>query len=247
MIDFKKVEYQYPNGQRVLDAVSFSIKEGEVLALLGRSGAGKSTILKLINRLIEPSAGEVFVEGRPTLSWDAIELRRHIGYVLQDVGLFPHMTIRENIAVVPRLKKWPESRVGDRVSELMALVGLDEAAYARRFPRELSGGQRQRVGVARALAADPTVLLMDEPFGALDPMTRVEMHNEFKRIQERVKKTVVCVTHDLGEAFALATRIGVLAHGKLAALATPSEIAASNDPEVRAFLNTLPRVDRNDK
>lgn len=242
MIDFRKVEYHYPNGQRVLDDVSFGIKEGEVVALLGRSGAGKSTILKLINRLIEPSSGEVLVEGRTTREWDAIALRRHVGYVLQDVGLFPHMTIAENIAVVPRLEHWSEKRTRERVSELMVLVGLDEGEYGKRFPRALSGGQRQRVGVARALAVDPPLLLMDEPFGALDPMTRVEMHHEFKRIQERVKKTVVCVTHDLGEAFALATQIGVLARGKLAVLAPPAEIASSTNPEVRAFLETVPRM-----
>ena len=243
MIEFEDVDYQYQNGQVVLESLSFSIAQGEVLVLLGRSGAGKSTILKLINRLIEPSSGIVRVESRPTREWDKIKLRRHIGYVLQDVGLFPHMTIGENIGVVPRLEGWSESLVRDRVSELFALVGLDEASYSQRFPRELSGGQRQRVGVARALAADPPILLMDEPFGALDPLTRAEMHLEFKRIQERVRKTVVCVTHDLGEAFALANRIGVLARGKLAALASPAEIAASTDPEVRIFLNALPRLD----
>ncbi len=243
MIEFEDVDYQYQNGQVVLESLSFSIAQGEVLVLLGRSGAGKSTILKLINRLIEPSSGIVRVESRPTREWDKIKLRRHIGYVLQDVGLFPHMTIGENIGVVPRLEGWSESLVRDRVSELFALVGLDEASYSQRFPRELSGGQRQRVGVARALAADPPILLMDEPFGALDPLTRAEMHLEFKRIQERVRKTVVCVTHDLGEAFALANRIGVLARGKLAALASPAEIAASTDPEVRIFLDALPRLD----
>lgn len=242
MIEFEDVDYQYRNGQVVLESLSFSIAQGEVLVLLGRSGAGKSTILKLINRLIEPSSGIVRVESRPTREWDTIKLRRHIGYVLQDVGLFPHMTIGENIAIVPRLEAWSETLVRDRVSELFALVGLNEASYSQRFPRELSGGQRQRVGVARALAADPPILLMDEPFGALDPLTRAEMHHEFKRIQERVRKTVVCVTHDLGEAFALADRIGVLAGGKLAALDSPAQIAASTDPDVRIFLDALPTL-----
>jgi osmoprotectant transport system ATP-binding protein len=169
-------------------------------------------------------------------------LRRHIGYVLQEVGLFPHMTIGRNVAVVPRLEGWAEDRIRKRVDELLDLVGLDPATFRDRFPRELSGGQRQRVGVARALAVDPPILLMDEPFGALDPLTRAEMHREFQRIQSQVRKTIVCVTHDMAEAFALGTRLGVLAAGKLAALAPPAEMAHSDNPEVRVFLDALPRV-----
>ena len=226
----------------ILDNFSLAIERGETLALVGRSGMGKTTILKLINRLLLPQSGVVRVEGRATTEWDAIKLRRHIGYVLQEVGLFPHMTIARNVAVVPRLEGWPEDRIRARVEELLNLVGLDPIKYCDRYPRELSGGQRQRVGVARALAVDPPILLMDEPFGALDPLTRAEMHREFHRIQSQVRKTIVCVTHDMAEAFALGTKLGVLAEGKLAALATPAEIARSNNPEVKVFLDALPRI-----
>jgi osmoprotectant transport system ATP-binding protein len=223
----------------VLRGMSLDIHAGETLALVGRSGAGKSTILKLINRLLLPAAGDVLVESRSTSSWDPFELRRRIGYVMQEVGLFPHMSIAENIAVVPRLLGWSEGRTAARVEELLVLVGLPPAEFSERRPAELSGGQRQRVGVARALAADPPVLLMDEPFGALDPVTRAEMHREFRRIQGQVHKTVVLVTHDMAEAFALAGRVGVLADGVLAALATPSAIARSQDPRVRPLLDPL--------
>ncbi|MDQ3009967.1 MAG: ATP-binding cassette domain-containing protein [Acidobacteriota bacterium] len=226
----------------ILDNFSLTIERGEILALVGRSGMGKTTILKLINRLLLPQSGAVRVEGRATTEWDAIKLRRHIGYVMQEVGLFPHMTIGRNVAVVPRLEGWPEDRISKRVEELLNLVGLDPAKYRDRYPRELSGGQRQRVGVARALAVDPPILLMDEPFGALDPLTRAEMHREFHRIQLQVRKTIVCVTHDMAEAFALGTKLGVLAEGKLAALAAPAEIARSNNPEVKIFLDALPKV-----
>jgi osmoprotectant transport system ATP-binding protein len=241
-IEFDDVTYRHPNGPLVLDNFSLVIPRGETLALVGRSGLGKTTILKLINRLLLPNSGAVRVEGRATSDWDAIRLRRSIGYVLQEVGLFPHMTIARNVAVVPRLEHWPEDRIDRRVDELLNLVGLDPLTFRDRHPRELSGGQRQRVGVARALAADPPILLMDEPFGALDPLTRAEMHREFHRIQSHVRKTIVCVTHDMGEAFALGTKLGVLARGKLAALATPAEIAHSNDPEVKIFLEALPRM-----
>jgi len=241
-IEFDRVAYHHPGGPLVLDGLSLAIEPGETLVLVGRSGMGKTTILKLINRLLLPTSGEVRVEGHATSGWDPIRLRRRIGYVLQEVGLFPHMTIERNVAVVPRLEGWPEERTRSRVEELLALVGLDPQTFRHRYPRELSGGQRQRVGVARALAADPPVLLMDEPFGALDPLTRAEMHREFRRIQERVRKTVVCVTHDMGEAFALATRLGVLAQGRLAALASPAEMSHSTNPEVRIFLDALPHL-----
>ena len=241
-IEFDRVEYRHPGGPLVLNGISLAIAPGETLVLVGRSGIGKTTILKLINRLLLPTSGTVRVEGRATSDWDPIRLRRRIGYVLQEVGLFPHMTIERNVAVVPRLEGWPEGRTRARVEELLTLVGLDPKIFRDRYPRELSGGQRQRVGVARALAADPPVLLMDEPFGALDPLTRAEMHREFRRIQERVHKTVVCVTHDMGEAFALATRLGVLAQGRLAALASPAEMARSIDPEVKIFLDALPQA-----
>jgi osmoprotectant transport system ATP-binding protein len=228
----------------VLDAFSLTVEAGEVLALVGRSGAGKSTLLKLINRLLEPDGGAVIVEGRDTREWDPIHLRRRVGYVLQEVGLFPHMTIGDNVAVVPQLERWPPERVRARVDELLELVGLPPQQFVTRWPDELSGGQRQRVGVARALAADPPVLLMDEPFGALDPLTRVELHREFRRVQERVRKTVIIVTHDMGEAFALGDRVGVLEMGRLIANDRPAAVAASRDPHVRQMLDALPAVPR---
>jgi osmoprotectant transport system ATP-binding protein len=223
----------------VLRGVDLAVDAGETLALVGRSGAGKSTILKVINRLLVQDRGEVIVRGRPTQDWDPFDLRRHIGYVLQDVGLFPHLTVRDNVAVVPRLLGWPEPKIVSRVNELLDLVALPAGEYASRRPQELSGGQRQRVGVARALAADPPLLLMDEPFGALDPVTRSELHGEFRRIQSQVRKTIVIVTHDMAEALALASRIGVLADGVLVALDAPAAIARSGDPRVRAMLEPL--------
>ena len=226
-------------GTHVLQGLDLEVEQGETLALVGRSGAGKSTILKLINRLLVPDAGEVVVRGRSVPAWDPFDLRRHIGYVLQDVGLFPHLTVRDNVAVVPRLLGWDEQRIGARVMELLGLVGLAPDEFAARRPEHLSGGQRQRVGVARALAADPPILLMDEPFGALDPVTRSELHGEFRRIQSAVRKTIVIVTHDMGEALSLASRIGVLADGVLVALDPPAAIATSTDPRVRAMLEPL--------
>jgi osmoprotectant transport system ATP-binding protein len=241
-IEFADVSYRHLNGPLALDGFSLAIERGETLTLVGRSGTGKTTVLKLINRLLTPQSGVVLVEGKATSGWNPIQLRRRIGYVLQEVGLFPHMTIGRNVAVVPRLEGWPEDRIRARVDELLNLVGLDPKTYANRYPRELSGGQRQRVGVARALAVDPPILLMDEPFGALDPLTRAEIRREFHRIQSEVRKTVVCVTHDMGEAFSLGTKVGVLAGGKLAAYDTPDEIFRSNDPEVKIFLDSLPKI-----
>jgi osmoprotectant transport system ATP-binding protein len=226
-------------GAHVLQGLDLEVLQGETLALVGRSGAGKSTILKLINRLLVPDAGDVVVRGRSVSAWDPFDLRRHIGYVLQDVGLFPHLTVRDNVAVVPRLLGWDEERIGARVTELLGLVGLPADEFAERRPEQLSGGQRQRVGVARALAADPPILLMDEPFGALDPVTRSQLHVEFRRIQSAVRKTIVIVTHDMGEALSLASRIGVLADGVLVALDPPAAIAASTDTRVRAMLEPL--------
>lgn len=231
--------YVARGARAVLQDFSLQIADGETLALVGRSGAGKSTALKLINRLLEPDAGDVVVEGRSTRAWDPYQLRRRIGYVLQEVGLFPHMTIADNIAVVPRMQGWRAPRIRERVDALLDLVGLEPGEFARRHPHQLSGGQRQRVGVARALAGDPPILLMDEPFGALDPVTRAEMHGEFHRIQAQVRKTVVLVTHDMGEALALATRVGVLHEGALAAADTPRVIARSDDPRIRPLLEPL--------
>jgi osmoprotectant transport system ATP-binding protein len=227
------------NGTAVLLDLSVTVERGSTVALVGRSGAGKSTILKLIIGLLEPEAGRVLVGGRDTREWDPITLRRSTGYVLQEVGLFPHMSVARNVAVVPGLVGWSPDRQATRTRELLTLVGLDPDEFTSRWPDELSGGQRQRVGVARALAADPPVLLMDEPFGSLDPITRVEMHREFRRIQDRLRKTVVLVTHDMREAFALADRIGVLQNGRLVAYETPPALQASTDPEVRRLLDSM--------
>ena len=220
----------------MLENVSLTIAAGEILALVGRSGSGKTTLLRLINRLIEPDAGQIVVEGRPTTEWDPIDLRRRTGYVIQDAGLFPHMTVAGNIAVVPRLMQWPVDRIRARVDELLAMVGLEPARYAGRWPDELSGGERQRVGLARALAADPPLLLMDEPFGALDPITRSELHAEFKQLQGRLRRAVVLVTHDMDEASALADRIAVLHDGAIVACDTPASLRSSDDPRVTALV-----------
>ena len=226
----------------MLDGLDLAIEPGETLALVGRSGAGKTTILKLVNRLVLPSSGLVRVSGRDTRDWDGIQLRRRTGYVLQEIGLFPHMTVDENIGLLPRLERWPAQRTDARTHELMDLVGLPAATYAARRPHELSGGQRQRVGVARALAVDPPILLMDEPFGALDPVTRAELRREFRHIQRTLGTTVLLVTHDMAEAFALGDRIGVLDAGSLAICDTPARVAASSDPRVRPFMDTLVRM-----
>ena len=231
---------RFARGPRViLDDVNLSIARGEAIALVGRSGAGKSTFLKLINRLLLPDAGSVLVDGRNTRAWDPIELRRRAGYVLQEIGLFPHLTIEDNVSLVPRLAGWSESRRRERSRGLLDLVGLPPDEFASRWPHELSGGQRQRVGVARALALDPPILLMDEPFGALDPMTRVELRAEFQRIRRHLRQTVVIVTHDMAEAFALGDRVGVLDGGRLIACDTPLGIEGASDERVRRLLSTV--------
>lgn len=223
----------------IVKNVSLSIPRGETLVLLGRSGSGKTTLLRLINRMLLPSAGQVLVEGRPTSDADPIRLRRGIGYVIQEAGLFPHFTVAQNVALVPRLEKWDSARIRARVEELLLLVGLDPAEFSSRFPRELSGGQRQRVGVARALAADPPILLMDEPFGALDPVTRSELRREFSSLARRLGKTIVFVTHDLREAMLLGSRIALLRSGELIALAPAQEFLQLDHPEVRAFASSF--------
>ena len=226
MVTFTGVRFAY--GTRpVLDQVDLDIERGEALALVGRSGAGKSTLLKMINRLLLPQAGAVRVDGRDTREWDPIALRRRTGYVLQEIGLFPHLTVEENVALVPRLEGWPDARRRARAIELLDLVGLPPAEFAARWPRELSGGQRQRVGVARALAADPPVVLMDEPFGALDAVTRVELRTEFQRIRRHLRQTVVIVTHDMEEAFALADRVVTLEDGSLRGADLPRSTSPS--------------------
>src|ERR1041384_3533468 len=224
-IEFRDVSFVLPGGGRPLLAdLNLQVREGETLVLLGRSGSGKTTTMKLINRLIDPTAGEVQVEGKRTVDWDPIRLRRRIGYVIQEIGLFPHLTVAQNIGVVPRLENWPPDKISARALELLTMVGLDAERFANRYPRELSGGQRQRVGVARALAADPPIILLDEPFGALDPITRQEIQHEFKRLQARLKKTMVFVTHDIREAFVLANRIGLLTDRNLVLLGPPEEL-----------------------
>src|SRR6266516_2575841 len=224
------------SGRHLVQDVSFTVAAGETLVLLGRSGSGKTTTLKLINRLLEPTTGEVLVAGERAAGVPATRLRRRIGYVIQEIGLFPHFTVGRNVGLVPRLEGWPPARIAARVRELLALVGLDPAAFARRYPHELSGGQRQRVGVARALAADPPLLLLDEPFGALDPITRVELQREFQALQRRLGQAMVFVTHDVREGLMLGTRMGLMQHGKLVFLGTPQEFRESEHPEVQAFM-----------
>jgi osmoprotectant transport system ATP-binding protein len=235
-IEFRDVEFRVRAGPAILEKFTLEIQRGETLVLLGRSGSGKTTALRLINRLLEPTSGKVLVDGRATLEWNAVELRRRIGYVIQDAGLFPHYTVERNVAIVPHLENWPEERVRARVTELLHLAGLDAAQFARRFPRELSGGQRQRVGVARALAADPPILLMDEPFGALDPLTRSDMQKEFVALQKRLSKTIVFVTHDVREALLLASRIALLENGKMIGMYTPDEFRVAKEPLAAAYV-----------
>jgi osmoprotectant transport system ATP-binding protein len=245
-IEFQNVSYAPAAGPSIFDRFTLTVEPGEVVALVGRSGAGKTTMLKLVNRLVLPDAGHVLVDGKDTRDWDPIRLRRSIGYVIQEVGLFPHMTVAGNVGVVPRLEGWPRSRIEARVAELLDLVDLPASEYRDRWPDQLSGGQRQRVGVARALAADPRVLLMDEPFGALDPVTRAELQQEFRRIQDRVRKTVIIVTHDMAEALSLADRVVVLDQGAVVANAPPAQILELDDPRVRRMLDAVtvrPKMD----
>jgi len=237
-IALRDVSYKLPGGAELIESLSLEVPAGITLVLLGRSGSGKTTTLKLMNRLLEPTSGELSVEGKRAADWDVIRLRRHMGYAIQDVGLFPHYTVERNIGLLPSVEGWPAERVRARVKELMTLVDLDPAILPR-FPRELSGGQRQRVGVARALALDPPVMLMDEPFGALDPITRSELQGEFARLQNRLGKTVVLVTHDLREALRLATRIAFLEAGRLVGVYTPAEFLRAADPLTTAYRNAF--------
>ncbi len=225
----------------ILDRLSLEIDRGETLVLLGRSGSGKTTALRLINRMLIPSSGSILIDGQDTNDFDAIELRRKIGYVIQEFGLLPHWTVEQNVGLVPRLLGWPLEKQRARSRELLAQVGLDPDEMVRRMPRELSGGQRQRVAVARALAAQPLLLLFDEPFGALDPVTRHEMQQQFLRLRAEYDVVSVFVTHDLLEAMSIATRIAVLADGKLEALVAPHEFSNVTTPTARAFLDTLPK------
>jgi osmoprotectant transport system ATP-binding protein len=238
VIEFRDVAYLLPNGQPLLAGLNLQVQRGETLVLLGRSGSGKTTTLKLVNRLLVPSGGEVRVNGAPTAASDVIRLRRGIGYVIQEGGLFPHFTVERNIGLVPRIEGWPAERIHQRVEELLQLVGL-EADLASRYPHELSGGQRQRVGVARALAADPAILLMDEPFGALDALTRDQLQREFHSLQQRMNKTVVFVTHDLHEALRLGSRIALMEGGRLVTILSPKEFLRSEDPLAAAYVRAF--------
>jgi osmoprotectant transport system ATP-binding protein len=237
-VEFSNVSFVLQNGRPILQGLTLDVQRGEILILLGRSGSGKTTALKLINRLLELSTGELQVEGCPTKDWNPIDLRRHIGYAIQDVGLFPHYTVARNIALVPSIQNWPKKKTEDRVEQLLRLVGLN-AEIALRYPHQLSGGQRQRVGVARALAADPPILLMDEPFGALDPLTRADLQREFLSLQQQLRKTVLFVTHDLHEALRLGTRIALLEEGKLISLTSADEFLTSSEPLVTKYVEAF--------
>ena len=238
MLRFSNVSYR-AGGREVLSGVDFDLAEGQTLVLLGRSGSGKTTALKLVNAMLMPSGGQVLVEGRATTDWNPIELRRRIGYAIQETGLFPHFTVARNVGIVPRLNGWPPERIQARVEQLLTRVGLPPVEYAGRYPRELSGGQRQRVGVARALAADPPLLLFDEPFGALDPVTRHEVRREFTLLARDLGKTTLFVTHDVREAIELGDRIGLLAQGRLEELLPAADFRKARSPEAQAFLACL--------
>jgi osmoprotectant transport system ATP-binding protein len=238
VVEFRNVSYSVLDGREILKNVTFAVNRGETLVLLGRSGSGKTTALKTVNRLLQYSSGDILVDGRSIEEWDVIQLRRHIGYAIQEVGLFPHYTVGRNIGLVPTIEKWPAEKIQGRVDELIRLVGLD-ADIASRYPHQLSGGQRQRVGVARALAADPAILLMDEPFGALDPLTRSELQQEFLALQRRLNKTVLFVTHDLNEALLLGSRIALLDEGRLVSLTKADQFLSSSEPLVKKYIQAF--------
>jgi len=238
IVEFRRVNFEI-GGAKILDDINLKIFKGETLILLGESGCGKTTTLKLINRSIEPTAGEVLIEGKATTEWNAINLRRRIGYVLQEAGLFPHFSVAENVALVPDLENWDAARKRGRTSEMLELVSLNPQKFADRYPHELSGGQRQRVGVARALAANPDLLLLDEPFGALDAITRVNLQKEFAALVKDLGKTAVFVTHDLHEAFVLGTRICLMEKGAIVFNDTPENFVKSDVPLAQAYLETI--------
>jgi len=237
-IEFVHVDYTVNGDRPLLSDLNLAVQRDEVLILLGRSGSGKTTTLKLINRLLAPTRGEVLVERRSTLQWDPIQLRRKIGYAVQDVGLFPHYTAEQNVALIPKAERWDKERIRTRVRQMLSLVGLPYEQFAHRYPHELSGGQRQRVGLARALAADPPILLMDEPFGALDPLSRAELQREFTQLRKQLGTTVVFVTHDVNEAVLLGNRIALLEGGKRVGVFSREEFLASSDERIRAYRET---------
>lgn len=238
-IEFVNVTYRVDGTRALISGLDLSIQRGETMMLLGRSGSGKTTTLKLINRLLAQSEGTVLVDGRSTAEWDVIQLRRHIGYAIQEAGLFPHYTVEKNVALVPRLERWDAARIAARVREVLQLVGLPYEEFAGRYPDQLSGGQRQRVGLARALAADPPILLMDEPFGALDPITRAELQQEFLGLRKSLSKTVVFVTHDVAEALMLGDRVALVDSGALKGIYAPAEFLRSTDVFVQPYVNAF--------
>jgi len=238
LVEFRDVSYSV-GPTNILSNLNLTVNEGEIVVLLGESGCGKTTTLKLVNRLLEPTSGQVLVEDKATTDWDPIALRRRIGYVIQEGGLFPHFTIERNVGLVPRLSGWDEPRTNERARELLQLVGLNPKQFASRYPSELSGGQRQRVGVARALAADPSLLLLDEPFGALDPLTRASLQREFAELARNLGKTAILVTHDVREALLLGSRIGLMHGGKLEVVEPPERFVRSENARVRAYMETL--------
>ncbi len=247
MVRFENVSKVYAGATKAVDDMTLHIERGEFVCLIGPSGCGKTTALKMINRLHEPTSGKILVGGNDIMRIDAVELRRSIGYVIQQIGLFPHMTIAQNVELVPRLLGWDPARRKQRVDELLPMVGLDPQVYRSRYPRELSGGQQQRVGVIRALAAEPDLILMDEPFGALDPITRESLQDELKRLQAKLKKTIVFVTHDMDEALKLADRIVVMKEGRVHQVATPEELLRSpKDEFVAQFIGRDRLTDRPD-
>lgn len=235
-VSYERASVRAASGRTILDGLTLEVAAGETLALIGRSGSGKTTALRLVNALLLPTAGAVRVGGHATVDWDPIRLRRRTGYVIQDIGLLPHLTVAGNAGIVPELEGWDDARRRARVEEMLALVGLPAAEYGGRYPHQLSGGQRQRVGVARALAADPPLMLLDEPFGALDPITRRELQDAFRALQQQLHKTAIFVTHDLREAARVADRWALLADGRLLAAGTPAELEGSADPAVQEFL-----------
>jgi osmoprotectant transport system ATP-binding protein len=238
-IEFAHVQYRTAGNRTLLNDLNLTVNRGEILMLLGVSGSGKTTTLKLINGLLRTNEGQIRIEGKLLQDWNLIRLRRRIGYAIQEVGLFPHYSVSENAGLVLKLEKWPREKLKARVDEVLRLVGLPPEEFATRYPDELSGGQRQRVGLARALAADPPILLMDEPFGALDPMTRIALQREFKQLQQRLNKTVVFVTHDVSEALLLGNRIALMQNGKLAGVFSPREFLSSSNPAVKPYLEAF--------
>lgn len=240
LVEFRDVSFSHAAASApIISHLTFAVQQGETLVLLGESGSGKTTTLKLINRLLLPNSGQVLVEHKSTTEWDPIHLRRRTGYVIQEGGLFPHFTVERNVGLVPALERWGDAKIKNRVNELLSIVGLEPSEFAQRYPGELSGGQRQRVGVARALAAEPPLLLLDEPFGALDPLTRASLQRQFIEISKRLKKTAVFVTHDVREALRLGSRIGLMHKGELLLLETPETFLKSKNKQALAYIETL--------